>query len=106
MELDKYEIQNSVNSMYFEFLSSGINGNIVKVVKYTPFPFERDAYNLGFGDKNLITGELDDAAVTNNGDTDKVLSTVAFTLYEFFEEFPASIVYSTGVTDSRTRLYK
>jgi hypothetical protein len=29
MELDKYEIQNSVNSMYFEFLSSGINGNTI-----------------------------------------------------------------------------
>ncbi len=106
MAVDRYDIQQSINSRYFEFISSGTNGNIVKVVTYTPIKGSEIAYNLGFGDKNLETGELDDNVVTNNGDTDKVLATVAFTIYEFFEEFPDTLVYLTGVTDGRTRLYQ
>jgi hypothetical protein len=35
-----------------------------------------------------------------------VLVTVAYTIYEFFEEFPDAIVYISGVTPSRTRLYQ
>jgi len=50
--------------------------------------------------------DLDDSVTTNNGDTDKVLATVAYTIYEFFEEFPDAIVYLSGVTPSRTRLYQ
>ncbi|MFY7789008.1 MAG: DUF6934 family protein [Thermoflexibacteraceae bacterium] len=38
--------------------------------------------NLGFGDKHPITGEIDDLAVTDNGDSEKVLATVAATVYE------------------------
>ena len=41
MELPRYEIENSVGSKYFEFVSSGTNGNIVKVVKYVPFPNQK-----------------------------------------------------------------
>lgn len=106
MNIERYEIQHSVKSKYFEFISTGINGNIVKVVKYTEFRNQEGIYNLGFGDKNIETGELDDKAITNNGDTDKVLSTVAFTIYKFFEEFPGVLIYLTGVTESRTRLYQ
>lgn len=106
MSIERYEIQTSINSIYFEFISSGVNGNIVKVVKYTPLKYDTDVFNLGFGDKNIETGDLDDRAITNNGDTDKVLATVAFTIYNFFEEFPDAIVYLCGVTPSRTRLYQ
>jgi hypothetical protein len=31
---------------------------------------------------------IDDKAVTNNGDTDRVLATVAFTIYAFYKEYP------------------
>lgn len=106
MDIERYEIQSSIKSRYFEFISSGINGNIVKVVKYTPLKNDTNVFNLGFGDKNTETGDLDDKVITNNGDTDKVLATVAFTIYDFFEEFPDAIVYLSGVTPSRTRLYQ
>jgi phage terminase large subunit-like protein len=106
MELPRYEIESSVSSKYFEFVSSGINGNIVKVVKYVPFPNQEGLYNLGFGDKNIETGELDDLVISNNGDTDKLLATVAMTVYEFFEEHPYATVYMKGSTKSRTRLYQ
>ena len=96
----------SVKSKYFEFLSGGVNGNIVKVIKITPFRNQEGIYNLGFWDKNLETDGLDDKVITNNGDIDKVLSTVAFTIYEFFDEFPDALVYLSGFIDSRTRLYQ
>jgi len=106
MDIDRYEIESSIGSKYFEFISSRINGNIVKVVKYVPFPNQEGIFNLGFGDKNIDSGELDDLVVSNNGDTDKVLATVAMTLYEFFEEHPLATVYLKGSTPGRTRLYQ
>jgi hypothetical protein len=106
MDLERYEIESSVDSKYFEFVSSGINGNIVKVVKYVPFPNQEGLFNLGFGDKSIETGELDDLVVSNNGDTEKVLATVAMTVFEFFEEHPSATVYLKGSTSSRTRLYQ
>ena len=106
MDLESYEIESSIGSRYFEFISSGINGNIVKVVKYVPFPNQVGIFNLGFGDKNSESGELDDLIVSNNGDTDKVLATIAMTIYDFFEEHPSATVYLKGSTNSRTRLYQ
>lgn len=106
MDIESYEIESSIGSKYFEFISSGINGNIVKVVKYIPLPNQEGIFNLGFGDKNIESGELDDLVVSNNGDTEKVLATVALTIYEFFKEHPLATVYLKGSTQSRTRLYQ
>ena len=63
-------------------------------------------YNLGFGDKDPITGFLSDLTVTNNGDSQKVLATVAATLYAFTENYPEATVIATGSTQARTRLYR
>jgi len=106
VNLEKYDIETEVNSTYFEYISKGSQGSIFKVVKYTKIFEDQDIYNLGFGDKNLTTGELDDKVISNNGDTDKVLATVAATIHEFFNGFPNSIVYSKGSSLSRTRLYQ
>ena len=88
MNLEKYDIETEVNSTYFEFISKGTQGSIVKVIKYSKIFEEQEIYNLGFGDKNMTTGELDDNVISNNGDTYRVLATVASTLHEFFNEFP------------------
>lgn len=106
MDIERYEIENNVNSVYFEFISIGSKGSIVKVIKYTKINDEPLVYNLGFGDKNLTHETIDDKAVTNNGDTDRVLATVAFTIYAFYKEFPDAICYLSGSTTSRTRLYQ
>ena len=63
-------------------------------------------YNLAFGDKDPETGELNDLAVTNNGDSEKVLGTVVAALYAFFDKNPEALVYATGSTPGRTRLYR
>ena len=106
MDLERYKIENNVNSVYFEFISIGNKGSIVKVIKYTKINDDPLVYNLGFGDKNLTYETIDDRAVTNNGDTDKVLATVAFTIYAFYQEYPDANVYLSGSTTTRTRLYQ
>jgi hypothetical protein len=105
MQLEKYELKSGEKLQVFEFISIGINGKIIKLVQYTPTNY-KDLYNLGFGDKNSETGEVDDNVVSNNGDSEKVLATVVATLYAFTEKHKEALVYVTGSTKSRTRLYR
>lgn len=63
-------------------------------------------FNLGFGDKIGLMGDFDDQAVTDNGDSLKVMATVAATLYPFMDRFPDAKVFAKGSTESRTRLYR
>ncbi|MVN20833.1 hypothetical protein GO621_04710 [Mucilaginibacter sp. HMF7410] len=91
--------------MVFEFVSEGINGKISKLVIYCETHLH-NFYNLGFGDKDETTGEIDDEVVTNNGDSEKVLATVASTLYTFTDKFPQAMVFAIGSTKARTRLYR
>jgi hypothetical protein len=63
-------------------------------------------YNLDFGDKDLQTGEIDDLVISDNGDSQKVLATVAATVYAFTDKYPDAWIYATGSTKSRTRLYR
>jgi hypothetical protein len=61
---------------------------------------------LAFGDKNTETGQINDRVLTDNGDRDKVLATVAATVYAFTDKYSDSWVYLIGSTKSRTRLYR
>lgn len=105
MHLDTYPVITGKDSMTFEFTSEGRFGKVEKMVVYTPFD-NPGFYNLGFGDKNSVTGMIDDLIVTNNGDSKKVLATVASTLYDFTESFPSANIIAKGATLARTRLYR
>lgn len=105
MNLEKYQIKSGKEQEVFEFTSTGPNGQIVKVIQYSQTNY-KDLYNLGFGDKNLISGEIDDLAISNNNDSEKVLSTVVSSLFAFFDKHPNAMVYATGSTKVRTRLYR
>lgn len=63
-------------------------------------------YNLSFGDVNEQTQQLDDQAVSNNGDLELVLATVAAAAYNFCRQHPDASLYLTGSTPARTRLYQ
>jgi hypothetical protein len=105
MKLDKYELKSGEQLEVFEFVSIGIQGKISKIIQYTPTNY-KDLYNLGFGDKNIETGEIDDNVISNNGDSEKVLVTVVASLYAFIDKHKEAMVYATGTTKSRTRLYR
>lgn len=89
----------------FEFISEGPNGQFRKVVQYLETT-TAGIYNLGFGVKNELTNEIDDLVITNNGDSQKVLTTVAKTLFVFTDHYPDAWIVATGSTLSRTRLYR
>ncbi|WP_187293434.1 DUF6934 family protein [Dyadobacter fermentans] len=89
----------------FEFFSEGPHGRIRKLVEFSRTE-AANVYNLGFGDFDKFSGCIDDLAVTNNGDSTKVLATVATTVYEFTSAYPDAIIFATGSTKSRTRLYR
>jgi hypothetical protein len=105
MKLPRYELKAEKSLMVFEFLSEGPKGKIPKLVKFSETNY-KDLFNLAFGDKDFKTGDIDDTVVSNNSDSEKVLSTVVSTIYAFTDKYPDSLIYATGSTKARTRLYR
>jgi hypothetical protein len=105
MKLPKYALSSSDKLMTFEFISEGKKGLIHKIVRYQPTNIQ-GVFNLAFGDKNLQTGDIDDTAISNNGDSDKVLATIVASVYAFTDYYPYAWIYATGSTKSRIRLYR
>jgi hypothetical protein len=105
MKLERYQLKTSKNIRVFEFVSKGPKGSIDKLVQFSETNLE-GFYNLAFGDKNPQTGELDDLAISDNGDMEKIFATVVATVLAFTERHPKALVYATGSTPSITRAYR
>ena len=105
MKHPKYNYRSESTLHFYEFNSEGKKGIIKKMVIYTETTTE-NVYNLGFGDYDEITNSINDLSVTNNGDSLKVLATVASTVYAFTEKYPNVWILATGSTSVRTRLYR
>ena len=104
MNLPQYKTNPDEDLHSFSFISEGKNGKIEKVIRYEKIT--NDVFNLGFGDKDSITGKINDKVVTNNGDTEKVLATVVSTVFTFTERNPNAYIYATGSNHVRNRLYR
>lgn len=91
MKLDKYKLDINNSFATFDFISEGHLGRIEKSIQYEET--QDGVYNLGFGDKHPITGEVNDTIVTNNGDTIKVLATVVLSVYLFTQRNPNAWIY-------------
>lgn len=98
-----YATGEKLYSFFFE--SIGEKGIVKKMVQYKEMSTE-GCFNLGFGDYNEETNEIDDQVRTNNGDGQKVLATVVSTLYDFTNRYPNVYVFATGSSQARTRLYR
>lgn len=105
MKKSKYHYKAEENFEFFEFYSEGPKGIIKKVVEYQR-TIDENVYNLAFGDFDEQTKRINDITVTNNGDSLKVLATVASTVYAFTEKYPKASIIATGSTSARTRLYR
>jgi hypothetical protein len=105
MRYEKYQFRTDEDLKIFEFLSVGKKGSIKKRVYFQLFE-NTNVHNLAFGDVNLETDDLDDTVITDNGDTEKVLATVATTVFAFLDKYTNAIVHAMGATPSRTRLYQ
>ena len=89
MRYPTYFYETESTFQHFEFDSEGTKGRVRKIVEYTLLNTE-NVYNLGFGDFDEATSGINDLTVTNNGDSQKVLATVAATVYAFTENYPVA----------------
>jgi hypothetical protein len=108
MLLERYSFKVDAGFLQYTFYSEGSKGRIDKIVLYTylmtlgGIPY----YNLGFGDHDDKNDQINDLAVSGNGDRDKILATVAYTAIEFSSHFHKCRIVIQGSTLSRTRLYQ
>jgi hypothetical protein len=107
MEQERYTIEKDENIFVYRFYSEGVNGKVLKMVRFQPTPeLGRNVFNLAFGDWDESTEKLNDRIVSNNGDHLKVLHSVAEAVREFIHLWPHGIIRVVGNTSSRTRLYQ
>lgn len=104
MNVDKYALKTEESRKIFQFVSEGPKGAVKKLIQFQNTD-EPNVYNLAFGDK-LGETEIDDLAITNNGDSEKVLATVITALYAFFDQYSSAFVYAKGSKKVRIRLYR
>ncbi|PSL49034.1 hypothetical protein CLV51_101364 [Chitinophaga niastensis] len=105
MKYSTYELlQASADLSIFDFISIGPKGPIHKRIAFqeTIIP---EIYNLSFGDINKI-GEYDDFSVSDNGDRDVILATVANIVEIYLMKYPNRWISFEGSTRERTRLYR
>ncbi|QOW09160.1 hypothetical protein Q73A0000_01725 [Kaistella flava (ex Peng et al. 2021)] len=105
MRVEKYHLKTESTFTRFEFVSEGPKGAIRKLIEFQETT-NSQIFNLAFGDYDPQTKEINDLAVSDNGDTEKILGTVVSALYVFLNEFPDVYVYAAGSTKARTRLYR
>lgn len=105
MELPHYPSHVDDSRLQYTFISVGPKGEIEKVVVFTPWG-DPEIYNLGFGDRMAGTTEIDDLAVTDNGDMLLIIATVAAIADDFLQNHIGASLFIAGSTPSRTRLYR
>lgn len=106
MQLERYDYSVNHELLQYEFYSEGPRGRFKKMVQYKRMQGEVDSYNLAFGDWDDIINDINDLIVSNNNDRERVLATVANTVISFTELRPEAMVFATGSTPARTRLYR
>jgi hypothetical protein len=105
MNLNKYDLKVSPNYISFRFVSEGKKGKIFKEIVFTPIE-NPNIWNLGFGDVDPISGTISDSITSDNGDSNKILATVAYATLLFSDNYPDALIYAEGSTPSRTRFYR
>lgn len=103
MDQPKYEFKRT-NELHFDFISVGKKGEIHKRVTFIELQY--GFFNMGLGDLNPVTAEVDYFSVSDNGDRNTVLATVSEIIESFFELYPSHTIYFKGTSNSRTRLYQ
>ena len=105
MKYENYEAVSIADDLStFDFVSTGRNGNIPKRIIFMPTDLT-GVYILAFGS---ITGneEIDDYSISNNGDRNKILATIAAAVDLYTGRHPDRMIYFRGSTKERTRLYR
>jgi hypothetical protein len=103
MDKPFYDFEVRQEATRFEFTSVGKRAvrKIIAIQETTVPGF----FNVLLGD-SLPNGEVDVYAVSDNGDRDKILATVAQAMNQFLLLYPDAYLFFVGSTSTRTRLYQ
>jgi len=87
----KYEVYEllyvSDDLSIFEFESIGPRGQILKRIQFIPTHLD-GVFSLAMGDVQSDTNILDDVSVSNNGDRNKILATIADAVDKYSSRYP------------------
>lgn len=104
----KYDMYTDISFMeefsIFEFESIGPLGKIKKRVEISTTA-GYNIFTLAFGDVDE-DNNIDDYAISNNGDRNKILATIVKIVKIYFDRFPERTIFFKGSTAERTRLYR
>jgi hypothetical protein len=108
MYLERYEYKQGLPANQFYFYSDGPKGRIRKIVYFNFFGKINGYayYNLGFGDYDPKTNKINDRSISDNGDRDKILATIAAIALDFIDHLRNCRLIVSGTTPARTRLYQ
>ena len=98
-----YSFTSTDGTIRFDFISVG--QKIIPKTIIFDLIYESNIFNLILADV-LPNGEIDIKTVSDNGDRNKILATVAQAIVLFFEQHSDAWVLFTGSTPARTRLYR
>lgn len=106
MNEDRYtEIKSDPDYTVFRFVNEGRYGRLTKIVRFDKLKRRNNTFNLALGTV-LNDGKVDFTSITNNGDRNKILATVAKIVYMVIQKYPDMDVYVTGSDSRRTLLYQ
>lgn len=105
MQLPAYSLSATNDDSRYDFVSLGPKGAIAKQIRFALL-HGSDVYNLTFGDYNSETHTLDDQIISDNGDLEMILATVAAAAFDCCQCHPGVSVFVVGNTAARTRLYR
>jgi len=105
MHYSKYDVSVSMAYDYFEFISVGSKGEILKAILFHQTEANPSFYNCILGDVKE-DGRIDAWVITNNGDMEKVLATVVAAAFVFSFQYPDCHIVLKGSNKIRTRLYR
>jgi uncharacterized protein DUF6934 len=99
-----YPVYEAEDLSVFEFVSTGRAGMVRKRIVFAKTDV-RGIYNLAFG--NIRTdSSLDDEIISDNGDRNRILATVAQAIDIYTQRYPRRWIYFKGNSPGRTRLYR
>ncbi|MDH7459638.1 hypothetical protein QEG73_00055 [Chitinophagaceae bacterium 26-R-25] len=105
MKYDKYtEVEVTFGFSIYDFNSIGPLGVIPKRVQISETSVP-GIFNLAFGNLDG-NGKIDDYAISNDKDRNKILATIAGIVINYLDKFPNRIILFSGSTVERTRLYR
>ena len=107
MDLQHYPLRASDDYLSYSFLSLGRRGAILKVITFDPIETEpHQVFNLSLADTDNMTKQIRDDVISDNGDKNKIVETVAESINIFCEHYFKAYILIRGNSSSRNRLYQ